>query len=120
MARITQNTAKNIAKFLLDKKARNILVLDLRKVASFTSFFILCTGMSSPHLKSIEENLMETLKKKDFRRYGTEGTPESRWILMDYGDIMVHIFEKEARNYYNLERMWADAKVVWKSGEEEE
>ena len=69
-------------------------------------------------LKAIEENLMETLKTKGYRRYGTEGTPESRWILMDYGSIMIHIFEKERREYYNLERMWADAKIVWKSEED--
>ncbi len=118
MARITQQTAKTIAKLLQDKKARNILVLDLRKVATFTSFFVVCTGTSSPHLKALEETLMETLKKKNLRRFGTEGTPESRWILMDYGDIMIHLFEGEAREYYNLERMWGDAKVVLKLHEE--
>ena len=118
MARITQSTAKNIAKLLLDKKAQNILVLDLRKAAFFTSFFVICTGTSSPHLKALEENLMDTLKTKGYKRYGTEGTPESRWILMDYGSIMIHIFEKERREYYNLERMWADAKIVWKSEED--
>lgn len=115
MAKITQRTARFIAKLLEDKKANDILVLDVRKTSHFTSFFVICTGTSTPHLKALRVALEDTLKKKEITRYATEGAPESRWILLDYGDIMVHIFQKEARAYYNLERMWGDAKIVWKS-----
>lgn len=115
MAKITQHTAKFIAKLLEDKKAADILVLDVRKTSHFTSFFVIVTGTSTPHLKALRETIEDTLKKKKIQRYATEGTPESRWILLDYGDIMVHIFEKESRAYYNLERMWGDAKIVCRS-----
>jgi ribosome-associated protein len=92
-----------------DKKAAEILVLDVRDLTSFTNYFVLCTGESEPQLRTIAKTIEEKLFASGVRAHHLEGRSESGWILMDYDDFVVHIFSREKRSFYDLERLWADA-----------
>ena len=96
-----------------DKKAVNINVLDLRPIASFTEFFVICSGMNQRQVQAIADEINEQLKKQlDARPIRLEGYNSAEWILLDYGDFIVHIFEQKAREFYDLERLWRDARKV--------
>ena len=98
---------------LLDKKGENILLLDIRDQAIFTDFFLLANADSSRQLQAMADGLLETAKKKaDTRPWGVEGEPESGWVLVDFGDVVIHLFEPSKREYYNLEDLWREAHVV--------
>jgi ribosome-associated protein len=92
-----------------EKKAAEILVLDLRGLASFTDYFLICSGASNRQLKTIADEIEKTvaiMKRKPVHR---EGYPRGEWILMDYVDFVVHVFTTSSRAYYDLERLWGDA-----------
>lgn len=91
------------------KKGENLIVLDLRGIASFTDFFIITEGNSNRQNLAIYRNIEEELKKKDLRPLHVEGKELGEWILMDYGSFIVHVFSKSAREYYSLEKLWGDA-----------
>lgn len=93
-----------------DKKAADILVLDLRGLASFTDYFLICSGASNRQLKTIADEIEEKLRKAKRKPIHVEGYPRGDWILMDYVDFVVHVFVPASRNYYELERLWGDAK----------
>ncbi len=93
-----------------DKKALDIVVLDLQGIASFTDYFLICTGGSHRQIATIADEIEEKLKKAKRRPSHIEGYPRGEWILMDYVDFVVHIFTPTGRSYYNLERLWGDAK----------
>lgn len=96
-----------------EKKAFNIVALDLRDVASFTEFFIIVSGANTRQAQAISDEISEQLKKQlKSKVVRIEGYRSAEWILLDYGDFIVHIFEKEARGFYDLERLWRDAKKV--------
>src|ERR1043165_6568215 len=96
-----------------DKKASDLRALDLREIASFTEFFIIATGANQRQVQAITDEIEEQLKKQlGARPVRTEGYSAAEWVLMDYGDFIVHIFEKNAREFYDLERLWRDAKRV--------
>lgn len=96
-----------------EKKAVRTTVLDLRDIASFTEFFIITSGTNQRQVQAIADEIQEQLKKQlGDRPVRTEGYSTAEWILMDYGDFMVHIFEQKAREFYDLERLWRDAKKV--------
>ena len=93
-----------------DRKAFDMRVLDLRDVASFTEFFIICSGANQRQVQAIADEIEEQLKKQlSTRPVRIEGYSTAEWVLMDYGDFIVHIFNKEAREFYDLERLWRDA-----------
>ncbi len=94
------------------KKAGDIRVLDLRGVASFTDFFILCTAYNPRQSQAISDEIVEQLKKLGRVPLSVEGYEHAEWILADYGDYVVHIFSEQARLYYDLERLWRHAKLV--------
>ncbi|HEX5000591.1 MAG TPA: ribosome silencing factor [Terriglobia bacterium] len=94
----------------LDKKARNIVVLDLAGVCSFTDHFVICNGTSTKHNQTIADGIAERLKKDGVRALHIEGYAEGEWILMDYVDLVVHIFTARAREFYDLERLWRAGK----------
>ena len=94
----------------LDKKAQDLIWLDLTGICSFTDNFIVCTGTSSRHSQSIADNIEEKLKRQGVRPLHTEGRGEADWILMDYVDFVVHIFSARAREFYDLERLWRTGK----------
>ena len=95
-----------------DKKAVNSLVLDLREVTEFTDFFIITNGTNVRQVQAIADGISEDLKLIDARPLRVEGYNTAEWILMDYGDFVVHIFEEKAREFYDLERLWRDAKKI--------
>jgi ribosome-associated protein len=93
-----------------DKKAIDVVELDLRGVLGYTDYFVICTGNTDRQTKAIHDGIREGLKKDhDLLPRRVEGTGESRWILMDYLDVVVHIFTPEARDYYRLEQLWGEA-----------
>lgn len=93
-----------------DNRARDILILDLRELTPVFDFFVVATGASRRQLHAISEDIDNKLEKElGDRRLGREGYAESRWILLDYGDVVMHLFDDETREYYGLEDLWADA-----------
>ncbi len=92
------------------KKANNIVALDISKIASFADFFLFCTGDSSRQSQAIADEVEKQLNHFGIRPSHVEGYQNAEWILMDYIDLVVHIFSKEARAYYDLERLWRDGK----------
>jgi ribosome-associated protein len=104
--------AKLCREIALDKKAEDVLILDVRVVSSVTDFFVICTGTSEPHLKAIADEIARRLRDEGIRPRHREGFPPSRWIVMDYNDVLVHVFHPELRQRYTLEQLWGDAKRV--------
>jgi len=96
----------------LDRKAEDILVLDLRDLTSFTDCFVVVTGNSSRQNEAIYESVQQELKQRGSRPLGVEGRDTAEWILIDYGSFVVHIFSKRAREFYSLEKLWGDAPKV--------
>ncbi len=96
-----------------EKKAFEITAIDLRQVASFTEFFIIASGTNARQVQAISDEITEKLKEQtNTRVIRVEGYQSGEWILLDYGDFIVHIFEQKARQFYDLERLWRDAKRV--------
>jgi ribosome-associated protein len=93
-----------------DKKAFDVVVLDLRKAGGFTDYFVICTGSNPRQIGAISDSVEETLKTEFGERpHLTEGVEKSQWILLDYFNFVVHIFSRECRNFYELERLWGNA-----------
>ena len=117
MARKTDNTnilLKNIINTIQDAKGKEIISLDFKKIESaICKYFIICTGTSNTHVNAIEARIKKTISKelgeKPFR---IEGNNVGEWILMDYYEIIVHIFQKHTREFYNIEDFWGDAKFI--------
>jgi ribosome-associated protein len=108
--------ARKIAQAALDKKAHDVVVLDMRDVVSFTDFFVICTGNTERQTHAIEDGIYQALKHRaDGERLipaRVEGRSEARWILMDYLDCVVHIFTPEAREYYRLDTLWGEVPAL--------
>lgn len=94
------------------KKARDVKVLDLREVTSFTDYFVICSSASARQAKAIADEIGKALKKIGELPVSAEGYDSGDWILLDYGDFIVHIFSETARSYYDLERLWRHARSV--------
>ena len=94
------------------KQATDLKVLDLREVTSFTDYFVLCTGGNQRQIQAIADEIVLRLKRAGELAVGTEGYDGADWVLLDYGDFIVHVFSAKAREYYDLERLWRHAKVV--------
>jgi ribosome-associated protein len=92
-----------------DKKALDMVVLDLREIASFTDYFIITSGTNTRQVQAIADEVVEQLKKQGTRAARVEGYHTAEWVLVDYGDFIVHVFEDKARKFYDLERLWRDA-----------
>jgi len=95
-----------------EKKAIDPTVLDLREIASFTDFFFITSGANERQVQAISDEVYETLKKAGSTAARVEGYKTAEWILLDYGDFVVHVFEQKARNFYDLERLWRESKRV--------
>ncbi len=104
--------AKQCRELVLDKKAEDVVVLDLREVSSVADFFVICSGTSEPHLKALAAAVSLGLKDQGMPANKQAGDPSSRWIVLDYGDVMVHLFHPEVRARFSLEHLWGDAKRV--------
>jgi ribosome-associated protein len=93
------------------KKAENITILDMKKVAGFTDYFVICHGTSEVQVKAIADAIEEELLKHKIKYWHREGYENRKWILLDYIDVVCHVFNQSQRHYYNLEKLWADADV---------
>lgn len=106
----TNSLLKNIIEAIKGIKGVNIVSLDLRKIEeAICKYFIICTGSSNTHVNAIEKNIKKEVIEKAWR---TEGNIKTNWILIDYADIVVHIFNQEKRDFYNLEELWGDARIT--------
>ena len=95
-----------------DKKAYDLVALDLRAVASFTDFFLICSATNVRQAQAVADEVLERLKKQGARAYRVEGYNSAEWVLLDFGDFIFHVFEDKARRFYDLERLWRDAARV--------
>ena len=99
-----------------DKKAMDVIVLDMREASSITDYFLLCAGGSERQVQAIADAIDEQMSRHGVASLGVEGYREARWILMDYGDVVVHVFSPDTREFYDLERLWSNAPQVEISG----
>lgn len=107
----TKTLAKKIANFTLTKKATDVLIMDLRKITDITDFFVLCSADSDVQVKAITDAVLDGTEKLNIKAWRTEGLTQRQWVIIDYIDVVVHIFQKEVRKFYNLEKLWGDAKI---------
>jgi ribosome-associated protein len=115
-----EQISKKVGSLMLDKKARDIILLDVREVTPMTDFFILCTAESHPQARAIKNHIEDELIKEEIKPWHIEGIQSMEWILMDYVNIVINVFSPEAREFYNLERLWGDAIVTEISDEGKE
>jgi ribosome-associated protein len=104
--------AQRAAQIALDTKAQDVVLLDLRGVSDMTDFFIIASGTSDTHARAIGEHVVEGMKKEGSPAHHVEGLERGRWVLLDFVDFVVHVFHPTLRNFYQLERLWADAEQV--------
>ena len=96
---------------MLEKKALEIKIIDVQKITTLTDFFIICTSESQPQTRAITDHIQKIMKKEGIKAWHIEGYENLEWVLIDYVNIVVHIFSTESRNYYGLDRLWADGKI---------
>ncbi len=104
--------AKAIAEVIKSKKGYEIKILDLRKISNIADYFVICSADSERQVKAIADEVFDKLAEKGIKCFHTEGFETLNWVLLDYFDVVLHVFRAEARNYYNLEKLWGDAPVI--------
>jgi ribosome-associated protein len=97
---------------LADTRAVDPVLLDMRDLTLITDYFLICHGTSNVHIRALADAVVEALREHSIRPNGIEGYDDARWVLLDYGDLIVHIFAAEQREFYDLERLWSDARTV--------
>ena len=108
----SRDVALTAAEAALDKKALDIIILELGELTFIADYFVICSGESTTQVRAIAEFIEQELAPRGIRPLGREGLNFSHWVLLDYGDVIIHIFEKETRAYYGLEKLWMDAKTI--------
>lgn len=108
----SKDLAFKLADLALSKKAESIKVLDLRKLTTITDFFVICTGSSDTHVKAVADAVMDGSKELGERPWHKEGITHKSWVLLDYVEVVVHIFLNETRQFYGLEKLWGDAVIT--------
>ncbi len=101
--------ARNISDIIFAKKGFNVLAVDLRKLVSFTDYFVICSADSDTQVKAIADQVDRVLSDEGIKCWHKEGLKALSWVLLDYVDVVVHIFKKDSREFYNLEKLWGDA-----------
>jgi ribosome-associated protein len=107
-----EGKARRAARAALDRKAVDLVVLDVQGLSGVTDYFLVCSGRSTTHVRTIADAIRLALKEQGIRPLHAEGRAESGWVLLDYGDVLVHVFLEETRAYYALERLWGDAPSI--------
>jgi ribosome-associated protein len=105
-------TVRAAARAALDKKAEEVAILDLRGLSGLSDYFLIMSAASVPHVDSVRDAIREALRALGTRPRHVEGAPASGWVLLDYGDVVIHIFLRETREFYALDRLWGDATVL--------
>jgi ribosome-associated protein len=111
----SREIAESVAALALDRKAADVVILDLREISSVTDYFVICTGRSDVHVRAIVERIESGLAESGERPLAREGVSHGSWALLDYGDVVIHVFQPETRAFYDLERLWGQA-PRWTSG----
>ncbi len=104
--------ARAAADIAYDKKASDVLLLDIRELTTIADYFVICNGNNTRQIQAICDAIEDDLKKQGARMLHREGIAESGWLILDFGDVIVHIFGPKEREYYRLERLWSEAKTV--------
>lgn len=115
-----KNLAKKLAQFALTKKAHDVALIDLRKLTDMTDFFVVCSADSDVQVKAVSDAVIEEAEKIGVNVWHREGFAQRQWVLLDYVDVVVHVFHREARKYYGLERLWGDAVIETVGDRDEE
>ena len=110
--RSSRDVAGRIVELAEDKKAADIVLLDLSALTTMADYFVICSGGSERQLDAIAGGVVDGLRAEGVRPYGREGTAASHWVLLDYGGVIVHVFTPPERDFYDLERHWSEAKTV--------
>ena len=105
----SEKFASKIAQQVFVKKGSDVIIMDLRKLASFADYFVICSADSDVQVKAIADQIDDSLSMEGIKCWHKEGYKALSWVLLDYIDVVVHIFKKDARDYYNLEKLWGDA-----------
>jgi ribosome-associated protein len=108
----SRDLALGAAQTALSKKAIDTVVLDLGGLTIIADYFVICSGESTTQVKAIAESIEKEIGSRGGKLLGIEGLDYSHWVLLDYGDVIVHVFQRETREYYGLERLWMDAKLL--------
>lgn len=108
----SEKLAFKLARLALTKKAGDVKILDLRGITTITDFFVICTAYSDPQVKAIADAITEGAKKIGQSVWHKEGMSQRSWVLLDFVDVVVHIFLPETRNFYKLEKLWGDAEIT--------
>ena len=108
----SQQIASQIADLMLDKKALDIQILDVRGLTTLTDFFVICTSESQPQSRAICNHLEDEMLKEGIKPWHKEGLEKLNWVLVDFVNIVAQIFSRESREYYDFERLWGDAKIT--------
>ena len=108
----SRQLAQRVATLCLDAKAQDVVVLDLKGVSDVTDCFVIASGTSDTHVRGIANHVLEELGKERQDAHHVEGLPQGRWVLLDFVDVVVHLFHPRLREFYQLERLWGDAEVV--------
>jgi ribosome-associated protein len=93
----------------LERKAKDLTILNVKEISAFADYFIICSGTSDRQVRAIAESIQERLKMVGILPLGIEGEASGQWILMDYGDVIIHVFLENIRNFYDMERLWSEA-----------
>jgi len=104
--------ANKITDLIFNKKGFDVKILDLRKLTTITDYFVVCSGDSDTQVKAIADEVDKEMRDEGIRPWHTEGYQALNWILIDFVDVVVHIFKKETREFYNLEKLWGDAPMI--------
>ena len=97
---------------MIDKKALDVMLIDVRDITTLTDYFIICTSESEPQTRAIFNHIKDSLTTKNINPWKTEGYEYLQWVIMDYINFVIHIFNKETRSYYDFERLWGDANII--------
>ena len=110
--------AQRISELMIEKKAVDIIIIDVRKITTLTDFFVVCTSESQPQTRAITDHINQKMKEEGVKSWHIEGYEHLDWVLVDFVNIVAHIFSKESRKYYEFERLWADGTITIVQDEE--
>ncbi|MDD3095787.1 MAG: ribosome silencing factor [Candidatus Neomarinimicrobiota bacterium] len=108
----SHHLAEKISELAIEKKAEDVLIMDMREIAGFTDYFVIMTGNSDTHIRTLSDHIEKELSRYKVKIWHKEGYENLKWVLMDYIDVIVHIFDVQTRSYYDLETLWSDAEKI--------
>ncbi|MFA6816275.1 MAG: ribosome silencing factor [Lentisphaeria bacterium] len=116
----TEQLANECVAICEERKAENVILFDVREKSILADFFLVCSGTSQPHISALSTHIRKTMMAHGISPKGQDGQAESKWIVLDYGDILIHILDPETRKFYCLEELWDDRKIVYQQKADDE